>query len=493
MVKVKTSETPLAKITVPAEVNVLPAVISFVREIASFLKLKDKEIKRLELVVEEACMNVIDHAFDPDEKGNYDVLFIRELGKLVIAIEDQGLPFDIERMEKDSESGLGMVLMKAFADEINFLNKGKKGKRVEIVKYTSYKDIAEYLTDDEKERTEELPSVPKEAPVSFRMLKAEDAVSLSRCVYRSYGYSYIFDFVYYPDKIQDLLDNGLLESVVAVNSDDEVIGQLALTYDYAGAKVGESGKAIVDPRYRGRSLFKKMKDYLIDFGRKKGMYGIYSESVTIHPYTQKGNITLGASETGIILALIPEDVTFKKINEKGLTQRQSLVLFYLKLNEAPERDVYIPIHHKTIITKIYEKIKIKRNFALASDDLIKKSLSKYPKVDVKVFPDLKMSMMRVVEYGQGLADQVKFRIKELCLKKIEVIYLDLPLSNPSTQKTCVEMEKLGFFFSGIIPELVDEDVLRLQFFNNIEVDPDKIVIVSDFAKELLSYIMDSKK
>ena len=36
------------------------------------------------------------------------------------------------------------------------------------------------------------------------MMRPEESVELSRCVYRSYGYSYDWDYVYYPDRIREL-------------------------------------------------------------------------------------------------------------------------------------------------------------------------------------------------------------------------------------------------------------------------------------------------
>ena len=61
-------EEQIARITILARVEFLPAVISFVRDISTELGLTGRAIERLELVVEEACINVIEHAFNPDEE-----------------------------------------------------------------------------------------------------------------------------------------------------------------------------------------------------------------------------------------------------------------------------------------------------------------------------------------------------------------------------------------------------------------------------------------
>jgi len=83
-------------------------------------------------------------------------------------------------------------------------------------------------------------------------------------------------------------------------------------------------------------------------------------------------------------------------------------------------------------------------------------------------------------------------LRELCLRRVDCIYLDLPLSNPATQRSCANLEMLGFSFGGIIPELYDGDVLRLQYLNNVEVNPETIQVASDFGKELLDYVIKAR-
>jgi len=47
---------------------------------------------------------------------------------------------------------------------------------------------------------------------------------------------------------------------------------------------------------------------------------------------------------------------------------------------------------------------------------------------------------------------------------------------------------MGFFFAGILPRTRIGDALILQFLNNVDLDYDKITVVSDAAKEILNYI-----
>jgi len=113
-------------------------------------------------------------------------------------------------------------------------------------------------------------------------------------------------------------------------------------------------------------------------------------------------------------------------------------------------------------------------------------------VDVKVQTDAGRAFILVTQYGADLEDLVRFRLRELCLRRIDCIYIDLPLSNSATPKFCASLEMLGFFFGGVIPEMSDGDALRLQYLNNVDVDPENIKIASDFGKELLGYVIKAR-
>lgn len=476
----------IAKVKLIALKEFLPSIVGMVQSISSHLGYDKNSINKLEVVVEEACLNVIEHAFDEGEIGNYEIIFQRKPGKFVISIEDQGLPFDFSKIESGENSGLGMLLIKAFADEVNFVNLGRSGKKLELIKSLPYRDIEDYVSKEEAEQSKNLPQADSSEPLKFMIMMSSHAVNLARCVYRSYGYSYPNDTIYFPDRRKELLESGLIEACIVVNSSDEIVGHLAMVKDAPLAKVGESGQAVVDPRYRGRSLFKEMKIFLSEHAKSKGMYGLYSEAVSIHPFTQKGNLSLGAHETGFLLAFAPESMNFKQIKEKQ-KQRQTTVLFYHRINEEPHRVVHLPYHHSSIIKKIYENLDLNRDYETKIADQVVKNEKTI--IDMKVLPDLALAFLQLQEFGADFEALIEFRLKEMLRKKMDCIYLDLPLTNKLTPQYCVLAEQFGFFFAGIIPELYDGDVIRFQYLNNLELDAKEICTASRFGEDLLKYVL----
>ncbi len=487
----------LAKITVQGRKALLRPVVAFVREAALTEGFTEAEARRLELVAEESCLNVIQHALEGDEKSTYDVVLERRPAQFVLAVEDRGLPFDWRKCEKGDSEGLGLRLMRAFTDEIRFVNLGRGGKRLEFIKHFAPRTPADPNAESPEAPAAEaaqgsarpaVAPIPADVPIRIRFMTPEDGVALARCMYRCYGYTY-WESVYIPEKMRELLASGLRASVVADTPDGEIVGHLALMKEQADSRVAEIGQAVVDPRCRGRKLFEQMKTQFIDYSQNAGLYGLYSEAVALHPYSQKGNHALGSTETGILLAHAPQTLSYRQIQEQQ-TQRITTVLFYLRTNDEPERTVYPPFHHKSMVARIFEyghfRRKIERPSAREA-----LNIGESAQIDVNVNVDFGIGVLRVARWGADIQDLIRVRLRELCLSRLDVIFVDLPLSDPATSAFCAPIEALGFFFAGVVPELAGGDVLRLQYLNNVSVDPSKVVVVSDFAKELFKYVLDA--
>jgi anti-sigma regulatory factor (Ser/Thr protein kinase) len=479
------NENILARLTLKNRADYIQSAVQLVKTIVSKEGLSDRQILHLETATEEACLNVIQHAFEPGEEGSFDLYIIRPPGKIVIAIEDKGLPFDPTAIESGQQEGLGLRLMRGLADEVRFYSLGRNGKRVELVKNLPREDPAELMTEGDRKNIENKETLSDE-PVTFRKMTISDATGLTRCVYRTYGYTYGSDYIYNPPEVREMLASGILESFLAVTPANEIVGHLALIYHKPGAMVGESGQAVVDNRFRGRKLFEKLKRELLEFAGNKGLYGVYSEATTVHPYSQKGNITLGAVETGFMFGYLPESLSIKTIESASKKFRFSTLLYYLKVNEEPKRTIYLPENHTSVLNRIIGKINLNREIGQPGSlpDLQNNTV-----IYSKIKPEWGHAIITVAEYGNDYFTAVKSFLREIRNQKIEAIYIDLPLSDECTPHFYAETESLGFSFSCLIPEYEEGDVIRMQYLNNFTVDPCKIAVASDFGKELLSYVM----
>ena len=111
-------------------------------------------------------------------------------------------------------------------------------------------------------------------------------------------------------------------------------------------------------------------------------------------------------------------------------------------------------------------------------------------MSVEVRQDHNLAFVRVEEPGADLEELVHSHLRDLCLHRVDCIYVDLPLSHPATQRFAAGLNNLGVFFGGIIPEAHPGggDVLRLQYLNNVEIEADDVSTASEFGEELLGLI-----
>ncbi len=317
-----------------------------------------------------------------------------------------------------------------------------------------------------------------------------EAKSLSECIFRSYGHSYDVDWVYHPEQIAEKLQNKLYYSVVGI-ADGDIVGHVGFALESKEDSVGEAGQAVVDTRFRGHHLFTSMKKYLAHWCAEQSYYGIFSEATAAHPYSQKANINLQATETGMLLGYIPSSVEYAKIDKSSGSHRTSIALFYLRTNSGHQRPVYTPKRHWDVVNRIIKHSGLSGKLTEAEER--KAPLTSSAELRVLLREDHNQALITVDTYGENLISVVKTLLDTFCNIGANCIYLDLPLNDPETGRIEGQFEQMGFFFGGIFPnKRVDGDVLRLQLLNNVEINAGDVSTASEFGKGLLDYIISEK-
>ncbi len=115
---------------VPSSTENLPSICDFVKSIGTQAGMDDMEAGKLEMAVDEACSNVIEHAYKSDshQRGFHPGDEIDE-NSAQIEVIDTGKGFDPSAVEQlrleelvsaKRTGGLGMRLMKSFMDEVHY-------------------------------------------------------------------------------------------------------------------------------------------------------------------------------------------------------------------------------------------------------------------------------------------------------------------------------------------------------------------------------------
>ncbi len=120
----------LTQLKLRAEIGSLRAFTGFVHRAAEAAGFPEKDLGRLDLVVEEVVVNVINYAYPEGQPGTIEVGYaIEGPGKLFIQVSDMGRDFD--PLAKDPPDlrlglsdrpigGLGIFLVKQIAHSITY-------------------------------------------------------------------------------------------------------------------------------------------------------------------------------------------------------------------------------------------------------------------------------------------------------------------------------------------------------------------------------------
>lgn len=128
----------------PGRFDSLVKIVDFVSTAAVAAGLDKRSVDAVQLAVDEACSNIIEHAYGGEEHGEIQCTCQIIPGRLTVSLRDFGAPFDptcipepnlCNDIEKRTEGGLGLFLMRQLMDEIHFRFHPQLGNVLTMVKY----------------------------------------------------------------------------------------------------------------------------------------------------------------------------------------------------------------------------------------------------------------------------------------------------------------------------------------------------------------------
>jgi serine/threonine-protein kinase RsbW len=133
------------RLTVPGQFDRLAQIAEFVTRAAREAGLTEDDVFHVEMAVDEACSNIIEHAY-ADRTGDIDLACTSSApGAFEITIHDSGRPFDPEvvalskvgppaDLDDLNEGGLGLYFMRKLMDEVRFEMAAGQGNTLYMAK-----------------------------------------------------------------------------------------------------------------------------------------------------------------------------------------------------------------------------------------------------------------------------------------------------------------------------------------------------------------------
>ncbi len=127
----------------PGRYDRLVEISNFVVTSARNAGLKDSQIYGVQLAVDEACSNIIEHAYGGKNSGKIQVTCEVDEGELRVILQDRGVQFNPEQipglnndtpLSKVKSRGAGLFLIRKMMDEVYFDFSSETGNTLTMVK-----------------------------------------------------------------------------------------------------------------------------------------------------------------------------------------------------------------------------------------------------------------------------------------------------------------------------------------------------------------------
>jgi anti-sigma regulatory factor (Ser/Thr protein kinase)/N-acetylglutamate synthase-like GNAT family acetyltransferase len=488
-----------SKIIIQNDLNLIEPVILYLKNIAIKTGLNKKEINRISYALEDILQNSILYDFEKDSQQEIIIEFIHIASGLKIIISDHGIPRNPNFIEQkniqdiisniscnndsqkdaDEISSVSSFIIHKLLDSYVLLNHGKDGRSLQMLIYASEARIS-----DNNYKLPTQSKIENEKFSTIRRALPEDAVAISRLFYKSYGYSYPFDLIYYPERLATAIRNKTIISTIALTDKNRIIGHIGLKEPYENSELTEWGMAISDPDFRGQGIMNKIIETIKEDSTLKIYKGIFAHSVTNHEFTQKVCASHNFSEVALLVGYADKKLSFKKIH-KQLKQRESVFISDKLLVPFDNEEIFMPKHHQKIISKLYKGLGVTIK---QKPSPCKNSPQKESQIQESVKSSINEAEIVIKKAGEDIIKTIENTTKKLCINRIDVIYIVLNLEDYQAVKSIEKFEKLGYIFSGIFPYYYHTHSFIMQYFNNLTFNYDLIKTHTSLAKDLKNYI-----
>ncbi len=128
----------------PGRFDSLVEISEFVTKEARQAGLNETAVFAVQMAVDEACTNIIEHAYGGESQGEIDCTCLAVDEGFKVTLVDRGRPFDPKKvpepdltspLKKRKEGGLGLYFMRKLMDEVQFGFDAQHGNVLTMVKH----------------------------------------------------------------------------------------------------------------------------------------------------------------------------------------------------------------------------------------------------------------------------------------------------------------------------------------------------------------------
>ena len=471
------------KATVVSDANAEPLVLALVRAFAASTGIPAEDERRLEAVVADLVSFTLENAYPDDDFGEIEVTLEAEADLAHVTVHDWGLPLtsaggDFGQLPEP------LAGLTPDAANVRLLNLGSDGKRLTA-------DVAVRSSGAEPGRRHHIEAAPRAAKgaeeragaIEVRAATQDDAEAIAQLLYENYHLSYVHADFYRPRYLMAAFESGELVSAVATH-EGRVIGHHALM-PLAGVPSAETGAAVVHSAYRGLGIFGRLFGHTLDAAGERGLASVFGDAVTIHPFSQRAELSHGYRETALQLGMFPGRTTMRGFGGEG--RRTATLRSYRPFDER-SRQVALPAPYRELLESAYA------NVGLSIEARTEPSPLEGDAVTVTLDEPRSLGFLRLRRWDEEASTALKSAVRHSLSRHVDVVYVDVDLAAVTeVTDATTELNELGFFAAGLVlhgPE--GHDHLRLQLLDSEDIELDEIVCDSSFAEALRRQVLEDK-
>jgi len=466
---------------IPSQKTLISPSITFIERWAAEERLSPKDLENLTASAGSFLYRFIDFNAQAEARGEVEIELNRTDSGVFVTITNSGLPlFKEDLPELSTPEQLEATRARRGLKWLEFTNCGRVGQRVTI---GIEKARAPFSLPAEIEKH-------SDDTVKIRELRPGEEASLSRLFFKVYRYRYINDYVYYPDKLAEMIRDGRLISIVAEMADGSLSGHVGLLRWNRDPAVYEAALGVVDPTYKNNGLFGRIFHRVQEIKNSLPYQYCLYDFVTNHPFTQKHVARYGYQDLALCLGSQVSD-TQARLSDLGIgVDASDMDRYTLLVAIAPGVDqpfgseVCLPVQIGEATEFLLKPLNLRwvptpRFHPLAKDG----------EFTVALQPEQKAAYFDFHRPGLGAVHQIIERVQVLLRDGCQYIGIDVPLDAPGLGQLYDILAAHGFFMSGFIPYRYSSRLaFRFQFLAPTKVSFDNIKLHSEGARKLLELV-----
>ncbi len=135
--------------TFPGRFESLVRISDFVARVAQAAGLDTRAVYDVQMAVDEACANIIEHAYGGEDRGDIECTCCADKEGLTVTLRDHGHPFDPASvpepnlhasLEERKEGGLGLYFIRRLMDEAHFEFTPDSGNILTMIKRKEHRE-----------------------------------------------------------------------------------------------------------------------------------------------------------------------------------------------------------------------------------------------------------------------------------------------------------------------------------------------------------------